>query len=67
MMNLETCLYCSQRIGLFPEQMKPMVLSGDDREMQCDICNHSFKLPDCEVLVELARDLLKTESENIDV
>lgn len=55
MMNFEACPYCSQGDGRTPEQMKSMVLSGDDREMQCDICNKSFKLPDSEALRKIAR------------
>lgn len=51
----EICPNCSQILRLSPEQLKPMVLSGDDKEMQCDVCNHSFKLPDCKPLKELAR------------
>jgi len=55
MMNFETCPRCSQIHKLPPERMKPMVLSGDDMEMQCDVCNNSFKLPNCESIRELAR------------
>lgn len=54
MMAFEMCIYCLHISRLEPEQMKPMVLSGDDKEMQCDVCNKSFKLPDCEGVVELA-------------
>lgn len=32
-----------------------MVLSGDDTEMQCSVCNHSFRLPDSEPVREMAR------------
>jgi hypothetical protein len=49
------CPICSWVYGLLPEQLKPMVLSGDDKSMQCGVCNRSFKLPDCEVIVEMAR------------
>jgi len=35
--------------------LEPMVLSGDDSEMQCNVCFHSFKLPDCEGIREMAR------------
>lgn len=59
MMNFEACPYCSQGGGRTLEQMKSMVLSGDDKSMQCDICNHSFKLPDCESLREVARQQRK--------
>lgn len=55
MMNFETCRICSHICKLMPEQMKPMVLSGDDTKMQCDVCNNSFKLPDCEAVREMAR------------
>lgn len=55
MISLETCPRCSQFYQLLPEKMKPMVLSGCENEMQCDVCNKSFKLPDCEALRETAR------------
>jgi len=63
MMNFETCPLCSQNRSFSIDQLKPMILSGDDKEMQCDLCNNvdsigivrSFKLPDCEIIVELAR------------
>jgi len=55
LVNFEICPYCSQISRLSPEFMKPMVLSGDDKFMQCDICNSSFELPDCESLLEEAR------------
>ena len=37
------------------EQLKPMVLSDNGKWMQCNICLHSFKLPDCEAVREIAR------------
>ena len=46
---------CSGRLSTDIEHLKPMVLSGDDKEMQCGICGHSFKLPDCEGIKEVAR------------
>lgn len=55
MMNFEICLYCSQDGRTPYEQLKPMVLSGDDKRMQCDVCNNSLKLRDCKVIIELAR------------
>lgn len=55
LLNFEMCPNCSHNKMLSPEQMKPMVLSGCGTEMQCDICNHSFKLPDSEVVREMAR------------
>jgi hypothetical protein len=55
MMAFEMCPRCSQIHKLSPERMKPMVLSGDNSEMQCDVCGHSFKLLDCEDIRELAR------------
>lgn len=55
MFCFEICIRCSQFYLLLPEQMKPMVLSGDDKEMQCDVCNRSFKLPDCDAVIEIAR------------
>ncbi len=51
----ETCPLCSQDDCLSSEQMKPMVLCGLDEGMQCDVCNNSFKLPDCEDIIEVAR------------
>lgn len=55
MTNLEMCPLCSQGLRPTSDRMKPMVLSGDDKEMQCDICNHSFKLPESETLRRVAR------------
>lgn len=55
MMNFETCPLCSQNKLFSVELLKPMVLSGDDKEMQCDVCSKSFKLPDCEIVKEMAR------------
>lgn len=55
LLNFEMCRICSQKHGLTPEQMKPMVLSGDDKEMQCSVCGNSFKLPDSETVREMAR------------
>ncbi|MCK5613409.1 hypothetical protein KAR91_66680 [Candidatus Pacearchaeota archaeon] len=52
MMCFETCTNCNM---WHPDHMKPMVLCGQDKEMQCGVCGHSFKLPDCEAIVELAR------------
>lgn len=51
MMLFEMCSFCNA----YRRDMKPMILSGDDKEMQCDVCNESFKLPDCETVRELAR------------
>lgn len=55
MMAFEICPKCSQIRKLSPDKLKPMVLSGDDSEMQCDVCNSSFPVPDCESIIELAR------------
>ena len=55
LLSFEMCPRCCGLHRLPTERLKPMVLSGDDREMQCDVCNHSFKLPDCESIRELAR------------
>ena len=55
MLCFEVCPRCSQIHKLFHENMRPMVLSDDETKMQCDVCGHSFKLPDCEPIVELAR------------
>lgn len=54
-MNFETCPRCCHAKAGAMERLKPMVLSGDDLEMQCGVCNRSFKLPDCEAIRELAR------------
>jgi len=51
----EICPFCSQRRAALLEDLKPMVLSGDDKEMQCDTCNRSWKLRQSEALLELAR------------
>ena len=55
MLCFEMCPRCCHVHQLSPERLKPMVLSGDDKEMQCDVCNHSFKLPDSESVIEMAR------------
>lgn len=55
MLNFEACPRCCHIFNLERHQLKPMVLSGDDREMQCDICNKSFKLSDSEALRDIAR------------
>jgi hypothetical protein len=52
MMAFETCPNCN---AWHTDYMKPMVLCGRDKEMQCDVCGHSFKLPDCDAVIELAR------------
>jgi hypothetical protein len=51
----EICPFCFQRRAALLEDLKSMVLSGDDKEMQCDVCNNSFKLHQTEELLELAR------------
>jgi len=55
MLLFEICPYCSQRCSALIEDLKPMVLSGDYQEMQCDVCNHSFKLHQSEKFLEVAR------------
>lgn len=54
MMLFEICPQCSQIHRLTPEQMSPMVLSADDREMQCGVCGHSYPLR--EVLIRTAKE-----------
>jgi hypothetical protein len=55
MFLFEICPFCSQRgVELCPV-LWPMVLSGDDKEMQCEFCNRSWKLRQSEALLELAR------------
>lgn len=54
MLLFETCPRCSQLHALTPDELKPMILSGDGKEMQCDICNHSFKLPDSKGVLNMA-------------
>lgn len=51
----EVCPICCQRQRLEPNQMKPMVLSGCGKLMQCDVCGNSSKLPDSEPIREMAR------------
>ena len=51
----EYCPFCSQVWQQEIERAKPMVLSGDDKEMQCDVCNRGWKLHQSEALLELAR------------
>lgn len=55
MMCFEMCPRCCQVHRLELDQLKPMVLSGCENEMQCDVCSTSFKLPDCEGVREMAR------------
>ena len=55
MMAFELCPRCCHVHRLSIEKLKPMVLSGDNASMQCDVCGNNFKLPDCESLRELAR------------
>jgi len=55
LLSFEMCPWCCHVHKLPLEWLRPMVLSGDDFKMQCDVCNHSFKLPDCESIWELAR------------
>lgn len=52
MMLFEMCPLCNM---LCPDKMKPMVLCGLDKGMQCDVCNKSFELPDCKAIKETAR------------
>lgn len=56
MMSFETCPRCAHDKSVDFDYMNPMVLSGDDREMQCDMCNGSFLSVQDELLLELARD-----------
>lgn len=51
----EICPWCAGRGNALYEGLQPMVLSGDDKEMQCDVCNRSWKLHQSEALLELAR------------
>lgn len=55
MLAFEICPRCTNIHRLSPEQMKPMVLSGDAKRMWCDVCGNNFKLPDCEGVLILAR------------
>lgn len=55
MLCFETCPICSGSFSTNIEHLKPMVLSGDDKEMQCVICGHKFILPDCEDIKKVAR------------
>ncbi len=51
----ETCPWCSQRCQLELDQLKPMVLCGRDESMQCGVCSQSFKLPNSELIRDVAR------------
>lgn len=51
----EMCPCCCHRYRLESDSLKPMVLSGDDKKMQCGVCNASFKLPDSALVLEMAR------------
>lgn len=51
----EVCPFCCHRYGLEYTSLKPMVLSGDDKQMQCGMCNASFKVPDSALVLEMAR------------
>ena len=51
----EMCPRCCHIHELPIERLKPMVLSGDDKKMQCSVCNHEVVLPDCEAIRESAR------------
>lgn len=55
MQVFETCPWCSGRGNVLYEDLKPMVLSDDDKEMQCNVCNRSWKLHQVEILLEMAR------------
>lgn len=52
MMAFEICPKCNV---WHPDYMKPMVLCRRDKEMHCGVCGNSFKLPDCDAVLELAR------------
>jgi hypothetical protein len=51
----ETCPRCSQFFQIDDCKLKPMTLSGDDKSMQCSVCDKTFKLPDSESVREMAR------------
>lgn len=53
MMIFEICPIC--QIGWKRDSLKPMVLSGDDQKMQCDIYNHEFPIRQSPALLQLAR------------
>ncbi len=55
MLCFEACPRCCQIHRLEPDLLEPMVLSGDNKEMRCDVCDNSFKLPDCDAIIETAR------------
>ena len=44
MFLFEICPQCSQIHKLTLERMRPMVLSGNDKKMQCGVCGHSYLL-----------------------
>ncbi len=55
LLSFETCSICARIFELDIDKQIPMILSGDGRQMQCDTCNHSYKLPDCEGIREVTR------------
>lgn len=64
MMCFEICPRCvhiyklsANRSKRFPIEtiIKPMILSRDNKEMQCRVCNYSFKLINCDIILEIAR------------
>lgn len=56
MLAIELCPFCSEKGSLDIKKLKPMVLSENDKEMHCSVCNQSFPLsPDYpDSLVRLA-------------
>lgn len=51
----ETCPQCSQMHQLDSYGLEPMVLCGKDESMQCEVCGHSFMLPDSYGIKRFAR------------
>ncbi len=54
LMAFEICSFCNER-AVNIDKLEPMVLMSGDEEMQCDVCKGIYKLPDCEVIKEIAR------------
>ncbi len=51
----EICPWCSHKGRHECPVLWPMVLSDDGMKMQCEFCNRSWKLPESESVLELAR------------
>ena len=66
MLAFELCPICKNRDHDI-DQLKPMILSGDDRMMQCDTCNREFSVWQAESLLCLARQRREKRYGNVEV